>query len=222
VKPGNGAKPEDGGEPRKTADGADRKCWHPEDGLPDGSDKFFQGDIASHGVHLLFIADSDNARQTVPIDEIVSEQNMVMLPGDRSTPSPTPAGAPPNPADPASAVGPAYGQAFDHPLAAAVAATVTVRDARAPSVRLRLKVNHRRHRFSLRWRGSDSGGSGLRAYTLQVKKPHRHWSTVKSRTRKRSFALRARRAGRYAFRVRAVDGAGNRSRWSLRRATLRR
>jgi hypothetical protein len=222
VKPGNGAKPEDGGEPRKTADGADRKCWHPEDGLPDGSDKFFQGDIASHGVHLLFIADSDNARQTVPIDEIVSEQNMVMLPGDRSTPSPTPAGAPPNPADPASAVGPAYGQAFDHPLAAAVAATVTVRDARAPRVRLRLKVNHRRHRFSLRWRGSDSGGSGLRAYTLQVKKPHRHWSTVKSRTRKRSFALRARRAGRYAFRVRAVDGAGNRSRWSLRRATLRR
>jgi hypothetical protein len=158
----------------------------------------------------------------VPIDEIVSEQNMVMLPGDRSTPAPTPTGGAPDPASPQSAVGPAYGEAFDHPLAAAVASTVTVRDTRAPSVRLRLKVNHRRHRFSLRWTGRDSGGSGLRAYTLQVKKPHRHWRTVKSRTRKRSYALRARRAGRYAFRVRALDGAGNRSRWSLRRATLKR
>ncbi len=56
-------KPGSSDEPRKTAAGADRKRWHPEDGAPDGSDKFFQGDIAAHGVHLLFIADSDNARR---------------------------------------------------------------------------------------------------------------------------------------------------------------
>jgi predicted phage tail protein len=88
--------------------------------------------------------------------------------------------------------------------------------------RLRLKVNHRRKRFSLRWTGVDEGGSGLSSYTLQVKKPHRRWRTVKRATKSRSHALRGRRAGRYAFRVRALDGAGNRSRWSLRRATLRR
>jgi hypothetical protein len=56
---------------------------HPrEDGLPEASDRFYQGSIGTHGVHILFIADSDNARQTVPLTEIVSEQRMVMLPGD--------------------------------------------------------------------------------------------------------------------------------------------
>ena len=68
-------------EPRTTATGEPRKCWQPSDGIPDGSDRFFQGSIATHGVHILAIADSDNARQTVPLTEIVAAQRMVMLPG---------------------------------------------------------------------------------------------------------------------------------------------
>jgi hypothetical protein len=225
--PGVRVKPGSSDEPRATAAGADRRCWHPEDGLPDGSDKFFQGDIATHGVHLLFIADSDNGRQQVPIDEIVSEQNMVMLPGDKPPPTEPPANpadpaSPGGPADPGTAVGPAYGQAFDEPLVPEAGPATTIRDARAPRVRLRLKVNKRRHRFSLRWLGSDTGGSQLSYFTLQVKRPHQHrWHTLKARTKRRGFATRGRRAGRYAFRVRATDGAGNRSRWSLKRTKIR-
>jgi hypothetical protein len=89
-------------------------------------------------------------------------------------------------------------------------------------VRLRLKVNHRLRRFSLRWAGRDEGGSGLRSYALQVRAPGGRWRTLKAQTLQRSYALHARRAGSYAFRVRAVDGAGNAGRWSLRRAVLRR
>ena len=48
-----------------------------------GSDHFYQGSIATHGLHILLIADSDNARQTVPLTEMVAEQRMVMLPGMR-------------------------------------------------------------------------------------------------------------------------------------------
>ncbi len=87
---------------------------------------------------------------------------------------------------------------------------------------LRVKVNKRHRRFSLRWTGLDEGGSGLQFFTLQVKKPGRRFQTVRSRTKKRAFAMRGSRAGRYVFRVRGVDGAGNRGRWSQRRAVLRR
>ena len=90
-------------EPRTTADGTPRKCWTPEDGVPDGSDKFFQGSIATHGVHILMVAESDNARQTVPVNEITSEWQMVMLPGER----------------PASD-GERYGRAFEKPLVTTV------------------------------------------------------------------------------------------------------
>jgi hypothetical protein len=91
-----------GDEPRTAADGSARRCWHPEDGLPDGSDRFFQGSIATHGLHLLFLADSDNARQTVPATEIVSDWNLVMLPGEKGN------------------VGERYGRSFEHPLVATV------------------------------------------------------------------------------------------------------
>jgi hypothetical protein len=238
--PGIRVKPGDENEPRKTATGADRKCWHPEDGAPDGSDKFFQGDIATHGVHLLFIADSDNGRQTVPIDEVVSEQNMVMLPGDKGPGSPGGgtgggtgsgdgtggggtgggtggggSGSPPQ------ETGPAYSDAFDHPLQPSVGPAATIRDARAPTVRLKLRLNRRHHRFSLHWAGLDEGGSGLRSYTLQVKRPHGKFRTVLKRTTRTGFATRGKRAGRYAFRVRATDAAGNVGRWSQRRVVLR-
>ena len=80
------------------ADGTPRKCWKPSDGPVDGDDHFFQGDIGTHGLHLLFQVESDNARQTVPIDEIVSEQRMVMLPGQQGN------------------VGEQYGREFEKPL----------------------------------------------------------------------------------------------------------
>jgi hypothetical protein len=76
-----------------------RKCWTPADGIPaPGDQQYYQGDIGTHGLHLLFQAESDNARQEVPIDEIVSEQRMVMLPGQQ-----------PN-------VGEQYGREFEKPL----------------------------------------------------------------------------------------------------------
>ena len=82
-----------GDEPRTTADGAPRKCWKPSDGEPAGSDQFYQGSIGTHGLHLLFLADSDNARQTVPLTEIVSDWRMVMLPGATTPTSASATGA---------------------------------------------------------------------------------------------------------------------------------
>jgi hypothetical protein len=77
-----------------------RQCWKPSDGQPDGSAKYFQGDIATHGLHILMIAESDNARQTVPLTEIVAEQRMVFLPADQGN------------------VGEQYGRSFEKPLVA--------------------------------------------------------------------------------------------------------
>ena len=64
-----------------------RVCWSPSDGDPQDASvgdgrprKFWNADIATHGLHLNLIADSDNAYQTVPIDEVDSEQRMVVLP----------------------------------------------------------------------------------------------------------------------------------------------
>src|SRR4051794_6270141 len=92
-------------EPSTAADGTPRKCWTPSDGLPAGSDHYYQGSIGTHGLHLLFLVDSDNARQTVPVDEIVSEWQMVMLKGERD-----------------SSAGEQYGRSFEKPLVAAVVA----------------------------------------------------------------------------------------------------
>jgi hypothetical protein len=88
-------------EPKTASNGTPRRCWTPQDGVPAaGNDQFFQGDIGAHGVHLLFQVDSDNARQTVPIDEIVTSQRQVFLPGDPGN------------------VGEKYGRAFEKPLVA--------------------------------------------------------------------------------------------------------
>jgi hypothetical protein len=217
-------------EPRKAADGTPRKCWTPADGVPNSSDHFFQGSIATHGVHILTQLESDNARQTVPIDEIVSEQHMVMLP---------PPAPPSGPVDvpPASSggggsgsgssggdggsAGPAYNGAFDHPLQPSAGPATNIRDKTKPSVALKVRLDKRHRRFSLHWTGEDTGGSGLRFFTLQAKAPGGRFKTVKARTKRRSYVTRGKRAGRYAFRVRAVDGAGNMSRWSQRRLVLR-
>lgn len=47
---------------------------------PQGDVRYFEGDIATHGLHLLFTADSDNADLTVPVDEIDSVDHQVVLP----------------------------------------------------------------------------------------------------------------------------------------------
>ena len=206
--PGVRVKPGDANEPRTTATGAPRTCWHPQDGIPPaGTDRFFQGDIGTQGVHLLFIADSDNARQTVPVDQIVSEQVMEMLPGDQSA-----GGA-------GSTVGQAYGQQFTNPLTASVGrAAVRVRDAVAPKARLRATRDRSRHRIRLRWSGTDRGGSGVERYTLQVRRGARgRWSALLPATHMRSYSFKARGNGAYAFRLRAVDGAGNVGAWATQK-----
>jgi hypothetical protein len=103
-----------------------RKCWTPADGMPNeafvagsqpldpsnpsgpqigdelGDERFFQGDIGTHGLHLLLVAESDNLQLTVPTTEIDSEQRMVVLPG--------------NPGN----VGETYGRSIEFPLLAIV------------------------------------------------------------------------------------------------------
>ncbi len=74
--------------PRRTdpvtdSQGRPRRCWTPADGSPAGyaDDYFFQGDIATHGIHIQLIVDSDNAFTTLPTTEIVAEQRIVLLSG---------------------------------------------------------------------------------------------------------------------------------------------
>jgi hypothetical protein len=93
-----------GDEPAVASDGTPRRCWHTTDGDPGGSDHFYQGSIGTHGLHLLFLVDSDNARQTVPLTEIVSNWRMVMLPGQQG-----------------ATAGEEYGRGFEKPLAPVVA-----------------------------------------------------------------------------------------------------
>ncbi len=62
-----------------------RECWdtsnpdHPD--IPDGDPRFYQGSIGTHGVHLLALAETDNAATTLPLTEIASEQRVVVLQG---------------------------------------------------------------------------------------------------------------------------------------------
>ncbi|MEA2461063.1 MAG: hypothetical protein QOH90_1240, partial [Actinomycetota bacterium] len=78
--------------------GQPRECWGPENGAVDGDPRFWQGSIGTHGVHILLIADSDNAHSTVPVTEIDTEQRMVVLPGQQGN------------------VGETYGRAPEKPL----------------------------------------------------------------------------------------------------------
>jgi hypothetical protein len=79
--------------------GQPRLCWTPESAVPpEGDARFWQGSIGTHGVHILVIAESDNAHTTHPVTEIDSEQRMVVLPGDQGN------------------VGDAYGRAPEKPL----------------------------------------------------------------------------------------------------------
>ena len=92
-----------------------RVCWKPSDGDPqnaavgDGRPrKFWNADIATHGLHINLIADSDNAYQTVPVDEVDSEQRMVVLPAATVDPGRTTTGT--------VNVGEQYGRSVEFPL----------------------------------------------------------------------------------------------------------
>lgn len=100
-----------------TYNGAPRKCWTPEDGEVDKDPQFWQGSIGTHGVHILVIAESDNAHSTVPVTEIDTEQRMVVLPGDQGN------------------VGEAYGRAPEKPLI-----VTTAPESRAASAEPEQKV----------------------------------------------------------------------------------
>jgi hypothetical protein len=50
---------------------------------PQGDIRYFQGDVGTHGLHLLFNTESDNADATVPIDEVDAVDHQIVLPGDQ-------------------------------------------------------------------------------------------------------------------------------------------
>lgn len=64
-----------------TTEQRDRQHWDGQAIDPANPAQFYQGSIGTHGLHLLFIADSDNAHTTLPLTEIVAEQRIVVLPG---------------------------------------------------------------------------------------------------------------------------------------------
>ena len=195
-----------GDEPRIASDGTPRRCWHPVDGLPNGSDHFYQGSIGTHGVHLLFLLESDNARQTIPVDEIVTENRMAMLP------------PPPGGGIPGSSLGQSYGNDFQHPPQTHTEPPKGVVDKSAPYVKLKIGKHRKRGRIHLTWTGADTGGSGLRGYTLQVKAGGGRWRTLFASTTRRSYDFKPPK-GRLTFRLRAADRAGNTSSWAYARAS---
>jgi len=102
-------------EQKSTAsDGTPRRCWNADGkagqpghdpAVPGGDDHFWQGDIGTHGLHLLFQADSDNARLTEPVDQIVTDWDLVMLPPTKEN---------------QGNVGEQYGRELEKPLVAVV------------------------------------------------------------------------------------------------------
>jgi hypothetical protein len=115
--PGAELHPRDfGAEQRSLAsDGSKRRCWNADGkagrpghdpAVPGGDDHFWQGDIGTHGLHLLFQADSDNARLTEPVDQIVTDWDLVMLPPTKAN---------------QGNVGEQYGRPLEKPLVTLVA-----------------------------------------------------------------------------------------------------
>jgi hypothetical protein len=105
--PGRELFPRDADNEKKSGLNGARSCWRGTPAVPGGDPKYWQGSIATHGLHILFLADSDNARQTVPVSEIVAETRMVMLPGKRD-----------------GSVGEQYGRGFEKQLGVAALPTI--------------------------------------------------------------------------------------------------
>jgi hypothetical protein len=206
--PGPKVKLRSGDEPRTTASGEQRKCWRPEDGEPNSADRFFQGSIGTHGLHLLFLVDSDNARQTVPLNEIVSEWRMVMLPGDQTANGRGPE------------AGQQYGEAFNNPPQQQAQPAADFTDRTAPTVKLKAGRHPSHHRIHLKYSVYDTGGSGLKWLKLQVKRGGK-WRTIRTGTKRRSWNYKVPKSGRYSFRLRAQDKAGNMSKPANARVTIK-
>jgi len=97
----NPAKPDDG--EYSMYNGEPRRCWDSDTDPvppPEGDPTYYQGAIGTHGIHILLIAESDNAGTTAPVTEINGEQRLVVLP--------------PTPGD----VGETYGRGVEKPLIA--------------------------------------------------------------------------------------------------------
>ena len=61
--------------PAESPDGAPDRTFGPQ-----GDVRYLQGDVGTHGLHMIFTADSDNAYSTVPVDEIDAVDNQLILP----------------------------------------------------------------------------------------------------------------------------------------------
>jgi len=107
-----------------------RECWDSDkdyngDGTvnaqdappPEGDPRFYQGSIGTHGVHILLIADSDNAGTTVPVTEVDSDQRIVVLPPQDGN------------------VGETYGRGPEKPLVAVASAESRARGPAEPEQR---------------------------------------------------------------------------------------
>jgi hypothetical protein len=51
---------------------------------PEGDVRYFEGDIATHGLHMVFTSDSDNAELTTAVDEMDAVDHQVILPPGQS------------------------------------------------------------------------------------------------------------------------------------------
>ncbi len=51
---------------------------------PQGDVRYFEGDVATHGLHLVFTSDTDNADLTTAVDEADSVDHQVVLPPDQT------------------------------------------------------------------------------------------------------------------------------------------
>ncbi|MGH7733035.1 MAG: hypothetical protein ACREOE_04860, partial [Gemmatimonadales bacterium] len=65
-------------DPKKPAQAPDR-APDPRFG-PQGDVRYYEGDVATHGLHLLFTGDADNAAMPVPVDEEDATDHQVVLP----------------------------------------------------------------------------------------------------------------------------------------------
>jgi hypothetical protein len=94
------------------------------------------------------------------------------------------------------------------------AATSTTVDTVAPTTTMTpLPQYTTSSSFWVSWSGSDPGGSGVASYNLQYQFKGGAWQPLISNTPQTSFYVQNAQTGVYAFRVQAVDNAGNVQAW---------